>query len=97
MANTMVTKAPAVSQNELAAIWAELKALREENASLKAGQGGKIVMKVSPKGALSLYGLGRFPITAYATQWQRILGMGKEIEAFMERNKAGLKWGKDQD
>jgi hypothetical protein len=48
-------------------------------------------LKVSEKGALSLYGVGRFPVTLYKEQWVKILGMKEEIEAFMEKNSSALK------
>jgi hypothetical protein len=67
----------------------ELERLREENERLK-GQ-GRSSMKVSEKGALSVYGLGRFPVTLYKEQWTRLLGMSEEIKAFMKENDAKLK------
>ena len=51
----------------------------------------KMTLKVSPKGALSVYGLGRFPVTLYKEQWRRILGMAPEIEAFILENEGLLK------
>lgn len=70
----------------------ELARLRAENAALKAG--GQISLKVSEAKALSVYGLGRFPVTLYAKQWLKLLGMAKEIAAFIEANKALLSWEK---
>lgn len=60
---------------ELAALRAELAAAREEAAKAKAAAaaGGRISFKVSEKGAVSVYGLGRFPVTLYASQWRRLL------------------------
>ncbi len=54
---------------------AELAALRAELAAIKAQQasGQRISYKVSEKGALSVYGLGRFPVTLYRSQWERLL------------------------
>jgi len=70
---------------------AELERLRAENARLK-GQGSRgITMKVSEKGALSVYGLGRFPVTLYKEQWTRLLGVADDIRAFLKDNDAQLK------
>ena len=70
---------------------AELERLRQENASLKKGAEKGISMKVSPKGGLSIYGLGRFPITLYQEQWIRLMDMSDEIRQFIAANKATLK------
>jgi hypothetical protein len=48
-------------------------------------------MKVSPKGAVSVYGLGRFPVTLYKEQWEKLLGMSEDIKTFIAENKAALK------
>ena len=50
----------------------------------------KLSMKVSDKGALSVYGLGRFPVTLYRGQWERLIGEAKAISAFIEANAASL-------
>jgi hypothetical protein len=70
---------------------AELERLRAENAQLKNKDKGGITLKVSEKGAVSLYGMGRFPVTLYKEQWLRILGYASEIEAFIRDNEARLK------
>lgn len=70
---------------------AELERLRNENAALKKGAATGITMKVSEKGALSIYGMGRFPVTLYKEQWQKLLEMSSEIRAFIEANDAQLK------
>jgi hypothetical protein len=69
----------------------ELERLRAENERLKKGGRGKLAMKVSEKGALSVYGMGRFPVTLYKEQWLRLLTMADEIKAFIEANDASLK------
>jgi hypothetical protein len=69
----------------------ELERLRAENERLKKAGRGKLAMKVSEKGALSVYGMGRFPVTLYKEQWLRLLGMAEEIKAFIEANDASLK------
>jgi hypothetical protein len=70
---------------------AELERLRRENESLKKGAAKGISMKVSEKGGLSIYGLGRFPITLYKEQWAKLLDMSDEIRAFLAAHDAELK------
>ncbi|MGH8199255.1 MAG: hypothetical protein ACREVO_02630 [Steroidobacteraceae bacterium] len=69
----------------------ELERLRAENERLKKAGRGKLAMKVSEKGALSVYGMGRFPVTLYKEQWLRLLAMADEIKSFVEANEASLK------
>ena len=70
---------------------AELERLRNENAALKKGASTGLRMKVSEKGALSIYGMGRFPVTLYKEQWLKLLGMSDEIRGFIKANDAQLK------
>jgi hypothetical protein len=70
---------------------AELERLRAENQALKQTSAKGISLKVSEKGGLSVYGLGRFPITLYKEQWTRLLDMADEIRAFLKTNDAQLK------
>ena len=70
---------------------AELERLRAENAQLKNKDKSGITLKVSEKGAVSLYGMGRFPVTLYKEQWLRILGHASEIGAFIRDNESRLK------
>ncbi len=70
---------------------AELERLRSENAALKKGAASGLSMKVSEKGALSIYGMGRFPVTLYKEQWLKLLDMESDIRAFIAANDAGLK------
>jgi hypothetical protein len=70
---------------------AELARLKEENERLKARQGRAVSLKVSEKGGLSVYGLGRFPVTLYKEQWTRLLDMADEIRAFIKENDSRLK------
>ena len=70
---------------------AELDRLRNENAALKKGASSSLRLKVSEKGALSVYGMGRFPVTLYKEQWLKLLGMADEIRAFIAANDAQLK------
>jgi hypothetical protein len=69
----------------------ELERLRKENAALKKGAATGITMKVSEKGGLSVYGMGRFPITLYKEQWLKLLDMTDEIRAFIAANEGTLK------
>jgi hypothetical protein len=70
---------------------AELERLRAENAQLKNKDKGGLSLKVSEKGAVSLYGVGRFPVTLYKEQWLRVLASALEIEAFISENESKLK------
>ena len=70
---------------------AELERLRNENAALKKGASGAVRMKVSEKGALSVYGMGRFPVTLYKEQWLRLLNISDQIRTFIAENDAQLK------
>jgi hypothetical protein len=71
---------------------AELERLRTENEALKQRKrSGSASMKVSEKGALSVYGLGRFPVTLYKEQWQKLLAMADEIKEFIAENDDRLK------
>ena len=70
----------------------ELERLRAENEKLKQKAVGRPMgLKVSEKGAVSVYGLGRFPVTLYKEQWLRILASASEIEAFIRENDSKLK------
>lgn len=69
----------------------ELERLRAENAALKKGAATGITMKVSEKGGLSIYGMGRFPITLYQEQWLKLLDMADAIRAFIAANAGQLK------
>lgn len=69
---------------------AQIEALRAENAKLKAAKNGKLSLKVSDKGAVSVYGMGRFPVTLYRGQWERLIANVDQIKAFIEANSAQL-------
>jgi len=69
----------------------EVERLRAENEALKRPARGQLSLRVSEKGALSVYGLGRFPVTLYREQWEKLLGMTDEIRRFIEENDASLK------
>ena len=72
---------------------AELERLRAENENLKKKKAPSrdITFKVSQKGAVSVYGMGRFPVTLYKEQWQRLLDKKDELLAFIDENDADLK------
>lgn len=70
---------------------AELERLRAENEQLKTQRGRSVGLKVSEKGGVSVYGLGRFPVTLYKEQWAKLLDMADEIRTFIKENEARLK------
>jgi hypothetical protein len=70
---------------------AEIERLRAENEALKKPTRGQMSLKVSEKGALSVYGLGRFPVTLYREQWEKLLGMGDDIRSFIQTHDSELK------
>jgi hypothetical protein len=70
---------------------AEIERLRAENQTLKKPARGQTSLKVSEKGGLSVYGLGRFPVTLYREQWEKLLGLADEIRDFIRQNDAALK------
>jgi len=72
-------------------VQAELARLRAENESLKKKRSSSVSMKVSEKGAVSVYGLGRFPVTLYQEQWLKLLALAEEIREFIAENKERLK------
>lgn len=72
-----------------------LKGLSQEEliakfVAMQAASQRKLTLKVSDKGAVSLYGLGRFPVTLYGTQWERLIGEVEHIKAFIETNRGLL-------
>jgi hypothetical protein len=70
---------------------AELERLRAENERLKKRAERSVSMKVSDKGGVSVYGLGRFPVTLYKEQWTKLLDMAEEIRSFIKDNESKLK------
>jgi hypothetical protein len=70
---------------------AELERLRQENAALKKTSARGVSLKVSEKGGLSVYGLGRFPVTLYKEQWTKLLDMADEIRTFITTHDRELK------
>ncbi|HEY7554064.1 MAG TPA: hypothetical protein VIH18_04590 [Candidatus Binatia bacterium] len=76
------------AEEKLARLEAENKLLREQVDQRKPGQ---LRLKVSEKGALSVYGLGRFPVTLYKEQWRRLLDYADEMRVFLKDNDHLLK------
>jgi hypothetical protein len=70
---------------------AEIERLRAENETLKKPTRGQFGLKVSEKGALSVYGMGRFPVTLYREQWEKLLAMSDQIREFILANDDKLK------
>jgi hypothetical protein len=71
---------------------AEVERLRAENEALKArATRGVISLRVSEKGGLSVYGLGRFPVTLYKEQWLKLLDMADELRSFIREHEGKLK------
>jgi hypothetical protein len=70
---------------------AELERVKAENEALKARGSKGVSMKVSEKGGVSVYGLGRFPVTLYQEQWLKLLDLADEIKAFIKENEGRLK------
>ena len=70
---------------------AELERLRAENEALKQRTTRGVSLRVSEKGGLSVYGLGRFPVTLYKEQWLKLLDMADDIRAFIREHEPELK------
>ena len=73
---------------------AELERLKRENESLREqakAKPGQLSLKVSEKGAVSVYGMGRFPVTLYQEQWTKLLDMADQIRAFIAEHVSELK------
>ena len=73
------------------ALQGELERLRAENAALKNRATKGVFLKVSEKGGVSVYGLGRFPVTLYKEQWEKLLTMADDIRAFLAEHEGDLK------
>jgi ribosome-interacting GTPase 1 len=70
----------------------QLKArIAELEAKLANKKSGRMEFRVSEKGGVSVYGLGRFPVTLYYEQWTKLLGAADDLRAFIEENKHRLK------
>jgi hypothetical protein len=80
-----------MSTNEPEEMTQELARLRAENAALKSQTSKGVSLRVSEKGGVSVYGLGRFPVTLYKEQWLKLLALSDDIRAFIRENDAKLK------
>ncbi len=85
---TQQQQSPAQQIEQLMAI---IKRQEEENAKLKANKSPSLGIKVSAKGAVSVYGMGRFPVTLYRSQWTKLIELAPEITKFMAANASLLK------
>lgn len=81
----------AEEQAKLDAMMAEIARLKGENAALKNKPVGRLSIKRSEKGAVSVYGMGRFPVTLYREQWERLFAAAEEIKQFIADNDSTLK------
>jgi len=70
---------------------AEVERLRAENEALKRPGRGQLSIRVSEKGGVSVYGLGRFPVTLYKEQWAKLLASADHIKTFIQENDHLLK------
>lgn len=84
-----------MTQAQVDQMIADMARLKAENEQLKTKKAGKPSFKVSEKGAVSVYGLGRFPVTLYREQWGRLIGVIPELQAFIEANASKLSTKKD--
>jgi hypothetical protein len=75
---------------DVASIMARMAALEAENKALKEAKAAKSTIRVSPKGAISVYGFGQWPVTLYRDQWERLFSLKEEIETFIQANAAAL-------
>ena len=80
------------NQDDLATLQEQIATLKAELKEKKKNTPKAFSLKVSQKGALSVYGLGRFPVTLYPGQMARLLSIKTEIEAFIEENKADFSY-----
>ena len=78
------------SITDLKTLQAEIERLKKENEALAAKRSGALSIKTSTKGAVSVYGLGRFPVTLYAVQWERLLASAEKVKGFIEENRETL-------
>jgi len=85
---TKATKA----QADLATLQEQIESLKAELKEKKKNTPKQLSLKVSQKGAVSVYGLGRFPVTLYPAQMQRLLSIKEEIETFIEENKGSFSY-----
>lgn len=88
--NGGIENTPVIPVKSQAELIAELEALKAENQALKSKPANGLSLRISEKGALSVYGMGRFPTTLYVEQWERLLAHSDELKAFIKANGAKL-------
>lgn len=74
------------------ALLEQIRRLQSENESLRKAQAGKLTLKVSEKGAVSVCGMGQWPTTLYAQQWKRVLDAKEQILAFIDAHHSELSY-----
>lgn len=77
---------------DMSELLARLAALEADNAKLRtqANTARRVTFKVTEKGAVSLYGLGRFPVTLYLSQWEALLAHADQLKTYLDANRAVL-------
>jgi hypothetical protein len=86
-----------MDETTMQTLMAQLEALKAENEALKKAKSAGLSYKVSEKGAVSVYGMGRFPVTLYASQWETLFANTEAITAFIASNKGKLSTVEDRD
>ena len=85
------------TEEKLAQMMAEIEALKAQNAALTKAKVAGLSYKVSEKGAVSVYGMGRFPVTLYKSQWETLFANVEGIKGFIEANASKLSTVEDRD
>ena len=88
--NQTVQAVQAEPSDEIKTLLAQLQAANERIEALGRKSVQALTLKVSEKGCLSVYGLGRFPVTLYVGQWDRLIGATDQIKTFIEKNRKSL-------
>jgi flagellar biosynthesis/type III secretory pathway protein FliH len=86
-----------MDETTMQGLMAQLEALKAENEALKKAKTAGLSYKVSEKGAVSVYGMGRFPVTLYASQWETLFANKEAVEAFIVANKSKLSTTEDRE
>ena len=84
----MIADHEVANRKQIEPLVARIAELEKQVGNKKSG---RLEFRVSEKGGVSVYGLGRFPVTLYYEQWQRLLGTAEELRTFLEENKSKLK------
>lgn len=78
-------------QKQREELLAQIEALKAENTKLLAQERATFRMAIGEKGGVSVYGMGRFPVTLYREQWEKLFSHQGDIKAFLETNASKLK------